>query len=307
MNENNRKAENILVVILAVLTIVLCAVVIFMEFPGQTEEVILPTPTPMPTATPEPTPEPTANPYEEKANAIIAEMSLDEKVWQLFIATPEEVADVDEVTRSGDGMKAGLERFPVGGLVYDRSNANGESQVKEMLSGAQDRSQRAMFITFDMTDGDSSAVTVTGHYKSLGFNLSLESSESDVLTTVRYADGVDLSAADLVLVGSDAAEDGTPAFFSASVVTDKLRSELGWNGLVITDALDSSALDSYTQGEMAIKAIQAGCDIINSPSDLGAAGQAIMNAVSNGDITEERLHESVRRVLCAKFEAGILS
>lgn len=94
----------------------------------------------------------------------------------------------------------------------------------------------------------------------------------------------------------------TPCSLSKAVVTDLLRTQLGFGGIVITDALDMKAItNSYTPAEAAVNAVAAGCDILLMPEDYYAALEALIAAVESGKISEERINESVKRILDLKL------
>ena len=118
------------------------------------------------------------------------------------------------------------------------------------------------------------------------------------------------SGSDMVMIGHlilteiDAAQ---PAPFSYRIVTELLREELGFQGVVITDGLQMKALtDSYTSGEIARRAVSAGVDILLCPSNPQAAVSALEEAVALGEISEERINQSVRRILAMKVNRGVL-
>lgn len=101
-----------------------------------------------------------------------------------------------------------------------------------------------------------------------------------------------------------------PATLSSKVLTELLREELGYEGLIVTDGMGMAAITKYfgTPSQTGVQAVKAGVDIltytsINEPIE---AHQAIIEAVRKGEITEERINESVRRILLAKLEYGIL-
>ena len=98
-----------------------------------------------------------------------------------------------------------------------------------------------------------------------------------------------------------------PATLSHDIVTGILREEMKYNGIIITDSMAMNAIANwYSSDEAAVKAIQAGCDMILMPYQLESAVNGIETAVNSGDITEERIEESVLRILKAKLEAGII-
>ena len=104
---------------------------------------------------------------------------------------------------------------------------------------------------------------------------------------------------------SDASEitrEGTmPASLSRPIINDLLRRDLGFDGLVITDALDMGSLVAhFDAGDAAVRAVEAGTDLILKSANTDAAIAAIKDAVRSGRISESRIDESVRRILRAK-------
>lgn len=104
-----------------------------------------------------------------------------------------------------------------------------------------------------------------------------------------------------------------PASLSPSIVTGLLRDTQHYNGIIITDALDMDAIDTrYSSEEAAVTAVLAGNDMILIGAHVGEqtqarAMQAVVDAVNNGIISETQIDESVRRILSAKVEMGILT
>ena len=94
-----------------------------------------------------------------------------------------------------------------------------------------------------------------------------------------------------------------PSTMSRVILTDKLRGELGYRGLIITDALGMGAIqDRYTSSEACIACIEAGADILLMPYDYFEAFDGVVRAVEEGRLTEERIDESVARILRFKQE-----
>ncbi len=79
--------------------------------------------------------------FSEDVEAKLSEMSLEEKVAQMFVTTPETLTGVDLATAAGDGTKEALDKYPVGGLIYSADNFTGNEQMKEMLETTQNYSQ----------------------------------------------------------------------------------------------------------------------------------------------------------------------
>lgn len=120
--------------------------------------------------------------------------------------------------------------------------------------------------------------------------------------------GID-AGADMVMIGHLTVTDmeDVPALFSYRIVTQLLREEMGFDGVIITDSLKMKAVtDFYDSGQAAVLAVQAGVDILLCPADLEEAANALLDAVETGRISEERLNESVLRILRLKEEMGIL-
>lgn len=117
--------------------------------------------------------------------------------------------------------------------------------------------------------------------------------------------GID-SGANMIMVSHMAAPaltgDNEPSIFSRVLVTDILRNQMGFQGVVITDALSMSAISEYYGAEeAAIMAVLAGCDMLLMPEDYGKAYQGVLEAVRNGNIDEERINDSLRRIYRIKY------
>ena len=101
-------------------------------------------------------------------------------------------------------------------------------------------------------------------------------------------------------------EGSPPATLSPFIVDTLLRRDLGFQGLVVTDALNMGAIVSrYGAAQAAVMALEAGADILLMPADPKAAIDAVVDAVSRGDVSEARLDSSVARVLAAKARVGL--
>jgi beta-N-acetylhexosaminidase len=112
----------------------------------------------------------------------------------------------------------------------------------------------------------------------------------------------------------DAAEGGEivsekaylPATLSPIVNTQILRKEMGFKGLIVTDAMSMSGLTLYfNQDEAAVRAFVAGADMIIKPADVDLAIRGLREAVKSGRISEARLNESVGKILTIKYELGL--
>lgn len=121
-----------------------------------------------------------------------------------------------------------------------------------------------------------------------------------------YQAGIE-AGADFIMVSHVSAPnvvgDNTPASLSDNLVTEILRGQLGYDGIVITDSMSMTAVtDYYTADEAAIRALQAGADMILMPEDFLTAYNGVLEAVSSGTLTEERIDESLRRIYRVKYK-----
>ncbi len=351
----------------------------------------------------------TADSATERAQEILADMTLWEQVCQLFIVTPELLTGVSVATQAGETTRQALETYPVGGIVYFAANIVTRDQCSTMISNSQSYSKIGLFIVVDEEGGtvarigNNSAMgttsfpnmktigdtgdaqnaydvgyTIGSEIRELGFNLDFApvadvdsnpdnlvigdrafSSDAAVacemvaaavqgfhdggiLCTLKhfpghgdtstdshegytelaktlaelhetefvpFAGGIS-AGADFVMVGhiSEPQVTGSdlPATLSDTMI-NILRDDLGFDGIIITDSMQMEAItDRYTSGEAAVMALQAGVDMILMPENLEEAVRGVYEAVQNGEITEERLQESVLRILKTKINSGII-
>ena len=369
------------------------------------EEVIVEEATDVETAVPEKYDD--AKVLDEVVEAIISEMTLEEKVAGLFIVTPEGITGVDTAIQAGDGTKTALEKYPVGGLIYFKKNIQSEEQIKKMIENSISYNKYPMFIAVDEeggkvarladalklenigpmaeigSTGDSNKAyeamkTVGTYLMSYGFNLNF-APVADVLTNednasigdrsfgsdpsvvagmvtsamngleevgiiacVKHFPGlgdaledthnglavIDKSldelkqtelvpfisaienGANMIMVGHmslpQVVGNNTPATMSKEVISDLLRSELGFNGVVITDAMNMGAItEYYGADEAAIRAFKAGADMVLMPEDFKLAYEGVIEAVKDGTISEERINNSLKRVFRIKYADSV--
>lgn len=97
-----------------------------------------------------------------------------------------------------------------------------------------------------------------------------------------------------------------PATLSHAVTTGLLRDHLGFNGLVVTDALNMAGVaNNFSTGEIAVRAVEAGADMLLMSRDVYAARAAILDAVEDGRLSEEQIDQSVERILRTKEYLGL--
>lgn len=143
------------------------------------------------------------------------------------------------------------------------------------------------------------ATTVDSHESLPVVNKSLE--DLKLTELIPYESAISNNAK-IIMVGHIALPkvtgDKTPASLSKVIVTDVLRCQLGFDGLIITDALNMGALTkNYSNKNIYLKAVEAGCDLLLMPENSAEAVDLIKNNVS-----EERINESVKRILIFKLK-----
>jgi beta-N-acetylhexosaminidase len=118
--------------------------------------------------------------------------------------------------------------------------------------------------------------------------------------------GVDSIMTAHVAVPQVTNESGVPATLSSKILTDVLRNNLKFDGIIVTDALEMGGVTNhYWCGLAAIRAIQAGADVLLLPPNATVAINEVERAVRRGDIPESRIDQSVRKVLNAKYSLGL--
>lgn len=114
------------------------------------------------------------------------------------------------------------------------------------------------------------------------------------------------NGAQMIMVGHLSAPaltgDNTPCSMSSKVVTDILREDMDYDGVIISDALNMSAITEYLNSEQAaVMALRAGCDMLLMPEDFEQAYNGVLKAVQDGTISEERINDSLRRIYRIKY------
>ena len=182
------------------------------------------------------------------------------------------------------------------------------------------------YVVANMVDGVVKGIQSTGvastlkHFPGLGaedgnahydtqiiISRSLEELRSSEFVAFQF--GID-AGADFVMVSHQimtCAGDGIPSCLSHVVCTDWLRNELYFDGIIITDSFEMNTISgSYSPAESAVMAVEAGVDVILMPTDLTASVNAIEEAVNTGRLSEERINESVYRILQEKEKMNLL-
>ena len=115
------------------------------------------------------------------------------------------------------------------------------------------------------------------------------------------------AGAEVVMSGHldlEAFDKGVPATFSHKIMTDLLRTQMKFTGVAITDAMNMPPAMKWPAGEAAVRALNAGNDMLLMPPDIAGARDGIVAALSSGELRRERLVEAVTRILTLKSRAG---
>lgn len=339
-----------------------------------------------------------------QVKSLLTQMTLEEKVYQMFMVYPETLSGVKVSTQAGTRTRDSLARYPVGGIVYAAQNLQNSEQTIQMIGVTQSYAKIPLLIAADEEGGTvtrlmqklgTHAMTdmysyrneeASGAYKNAsiiaqdmrrhGFNTNFAPvcdvwsnpenkvignraysdsyteaaelipaavqgfSQGGIISTLKHFPGHGdtledsheegayvyktlgqmrkeeflpfiagiASGADMIMLGHLTVPeiDEVPATISKKLVTDILRNELEFSGVVITDALAMGAMRAYDEAKLCIQAIEAGVDILLAPENLQQAAEAIIAAVRAGQLDEARINESVLRILNMKQRRGIL-
>lgn len=204
---------------------------------------------------------------------------------------------------------ADINTNPENPVIGDRSFGSDPNKVADMVEamvrGMQEQNVCAVLKHFP-GHGDTASDTHTG---AVVINHNIERLRTNEF--IPFERGISAGADGIMTAHIKAPQitkDELPATLSGKFLKEILRDEMGFERLIITDALEMGAISKYwTSADAAIKAIEAGADMLLIPESLEEAFEALIEAVRQGRITEERLDRSVRRVLSVKNDRGILS
>lgn len=198
--------------------------------------------------------------------------------------------------------------------VADVANVSGSVMAER--SYGSDAAAVAGFVTAMMQGLEESGVTgCLKHFPGIGCTTddthnglafsdrSEEQFKSEELTV--FQAGID-AGAEMIMVGHMSAPNLTgnnePCIFSEKLITTILRQEMGYEGVIITDALNMGAISNYYGAdEAAIMALKAGCDMLLMPESFEKAYGSVLQAVLDGTISEDRIDDSLKRIYRIKY------
>lgn len=174
------------------------------------------------------------------------------------------------------------------------------SMSKNEMKGMLDASIHCA-VKYFPSYGDSKSDGSTGKVSTKRTKEDLEATEYNVYKQL-IAEGAEMIMVSTISM-PEITEDDTPACFSDKIVTDILRKDLGYEGIVLTDYVSKASISkTYKQEAVGVQAILAGCDMIVSPMKFKQEYQGVLNAIEEGTITEERIEESIYRIYRVKYK-----
>ncbi len=344
---------------------------------------------------------------DETIKQIVEEMTLEEKVGQMFIVVPETFSKSSPVTDFSQLNVDKIKKYNVGGFILFTKNINNPKQLTEFTSNIDTlNSEVGMFISIDEEGGQVARIsnnsnfpdkrfenmsevgrtedydraleigdTMGKYLTNYGFNLNFApvcdvllnpkntvvskrsfGSDGEVVanmslnvmkglkannilacakhfpghgnTSLDTHDGFATSDAtleemksselvpfkkmiendvDMMMISHviypNLSEEQVPATLNYDIITELLKNQLGYTGVVITDGMNMGAIqNNYSVSKSTVMAVKAGVDIILMPSDFYVAYDSIIDAINNGDISEERINESVTKIIKLKYE-----
>ncbi len=219
------------------------------------------------------TEEPPVVQFSEEIEWMLAQMSVEEKVAQLFMVSPEALTGLDRVTIAGEGTRNALTQYPIGGMLYARSNLMGLVQMGDLIRGAQtmsmEQSGRMLF-----------AGTVV-------------EMEGNMFIAVSAA-GQEAALASLIALDAEPQNENITGMLPILYVQD-----LG----MLMGERDETVLYCYdvTNGlQSAIDAVNQGVDMLCVTDAFSSVYEMVLGAVNTGEISEEMLKQAVGRILTKK-------
>ena len=193
------------------------------------------------------------------------------------------------------------ENIVIGARAFSEYPSVAAPMVTNYLQGLKDAGITGCIKHFP-GHGDTTADTHTGYAQSLKTWDEMKDCEM-----VTFRAGIEWGC-QLIMTAHIAVPNVTgstiPSTLSSIVLQDKLRGELGYQNIIVTDGMEMGAITQhYTSAEAAVGSIKAGVDIVLGPRDFMEAFDAVIEAVNNGTISEDRIDQSVRRILKLKLSS----
>lgn len=264
--------------------------------------------------------------YSDDVQEKVSSMSLEQKVAQMFITTPEQLTDMRQVTVTGNTTRNAISSIPVGGIMYSSLNFEGSIQTASMTEALQEYYQQQFgYLLFMMVaehggaensplatsngftvekspveieaenNSDTAfsvATNIATYMQNQGLNTNVGLEESSILDTTisAYKESGIFTATTYYNEQADMIMLNSSEPFSDAV--NALRYEKGYQGILLADGIS----DIHT----VIEAINAGVDMVYCPEDFKTVYQSVLEAVEDGTIEEEVINNAVMRILTYK-------
>lgn len=244
--------------------------------------------------------------FSEQVQVSLDEMTPEQKTAQLFLTSPESLTGNERVTIAREGTRTALTDYPIAGLVYRKSNYQGRQQFGALLSGAQkgniEINSRYLLLAAAGDDEQGEEELVISEVYDTAPLTDLFAAGNMTGTEERIAYPV------YVPQNMDTVNEETSYIVYTDILnlTDesqiwKLRSQTGFTGVVLTEDLSSEQVTAeYPDGDAAVKALNAGADLIYQSADFQNAYEKVLDAVNSGEVPMERLNEAVGHILTMK-------
>ncbi|HET9710419.1 MAG TPA: glycoside hydrolase family 3 N-terminal domain-containing protein, partial [Pyrinomonadaceae bacterium] len=166
------------------------------------------------------------------------------------------------------------------------------------INVARDRLNTVEFVPFQASVNAGVGAVMTGH---------IALPQIDATQVTPLPKSVRGKPTDTDEAGEIVEEKGSMPATMSPVIGRILRNDLKFQGMIVTDALSMSGLTIYfTQEEAAVRALEAGADMLLKPADVDASFRGVREAVKSGRITEQRVEESARKIMAAKYDLGLV-
>lgn len=264
--------------------------------------------------------------FSDAVNAKIESMSVEQKVCQLFITRPEEITGVTEFTQAGTKTKSAMSQYPLGGFIFSDTNFKGTAANRNMMSNIQKyaNEQQGLNMFLAVNKSDNTVEFMTDNYMNMSIGISDDTvsgfTDSGIYTAITGFPGEKVtdisgladSTANMIASGATAivinnstcealtGDMSVPCSTSADSV-GYLRNNAGFTGLIMTADLASGLPDGYSASEASVAAVKSGVSMIWVSTGFSDCYNAVLEAVQNGEISEDTLNQAVGRILTYKM------
>ena len=211
--------------------------------------------------------------FSEEIEEMLAAMSTEEKVAQLFMVSPEALTGIDRVNVAGQGTRAALEQYPIGGMLYTKQNYMGRVQMRDLLTGAQAMSNE-----------------VSGRYLFAGTQVAI----GEEMLIVSAPVGQEDLMVELLALETAVTEENISGMERIYYVQDA--------GMLSVERTEESLYCYHVAngGQTAVDALNQGADMLCVTDGFSSVYEKVLEAVNAGEVSENVLKQAVGRILVRK-------